>query len=197
MLKTNIIIIFFFSLFLGSCAAKKTSSFFNDDSIYNEPEASIEDYVIYEPLPEEDKLYFANKIGVEKEEILDGKLYKFIKEWEGTNYVYGGETKFGVDCSSLMQHLFRKVYGYNLPRTAAEMGFDKNIEQFKSRKHLKEGDLVFFRITDEKIISHVGIYLKNNKFFNANLTGGASISDLNSAYWKKFYVVSGRLKTPK
>lgn len=197
MLKQKITIIFFTSLFLTSCGTQKKSSFYNDDSVYEEPAGSITDYVIYEPMPEADKIYFANKIGVEKEEILDGKLYKFIKEWEGTNYVYGGETKFGIDCSSLMQHLFRKVYSYNLPRTAAEMGFDKNIEQFKSRKHLKEGDLVFFRITDEKIISHVGVYLKNNKFFNANLSGGASISDLNSPYWKKFYVVSGRLKTSK
>ncbi|NJM78906.1 MAG: C40 family peptidase [Flavobacterium sp.] len=32
-------------------------------------------------------------------------------------------------------------------------------------------------------------------FFNANVSGGASISDLKSDYWRKFYVVSGRLKT--
>ncbi|WP_339887648.1 C40 family peptidase [uncultured Flavobacterium sp.] len=196
MLKTKNIFLLFFSLLLLSCGSQKKSSFFNEDTVYQEPAGNVSDYVIYEPLPEEDKVYFANKIGVEKEEILDGKLYKFLKEWEGTNYVYGGETKSGIDCSALMQRLFNKVYNYNLPRTAAEMGFDKNIEQFKSRKHLREGDLVFFRITDEKIISHVGIYLKNNKFFNANLSGGASISDLNSPYWRKFYVVSGRLKKP-
>lgn len=196
MLKTKNIFLLFFSLSLLSCGSQKKSSFFNEDTVYQEPTGNVNDYVIYEPLPEEDKLYFANKIGVEKEEILDGKLYKFLKEWEGTNYVYGGETKSGIDCSALMQRLFSKVYNYNLPRTAVEMGYDKNIEQFKSRKHLREGDLVFFRITDEKIISHVGIYLKNNKFFNANLSGGASISDLNSPYWRKFYVVSGRLKKP-
>jgi lipoprotein Spr len=196
MLKTKNIFLLFFSLSLLSCGSQKKSSFFNEDTVYQEPAGNVNDYVIYEPLSEEDKVYFANKIGVKKEEILDGKLYKFLKEWEGTNYVYGGETKSGIDCSALMQRLFSKVYNYNLPRTAAEMGFDKNIEQFKSRKHLREGDLVFFRITDEKIISHVGIYLKNNKFFNANLSGGVSISDLNSTYWKKFYVVSGRLTKP-
>lgn len=95
-----------------------------------------------------------------------------------------------------MQRLFKKVYNCSLPRTAEEMGLDEKFHLFKSTKHLKEGDLVFFRITDERIITHVGVYLKNNKFFNANLSGGASISDLKSNYWKKFYVVSGRLKTP-
>lgn len=197
MLRKKIIIIFFATIFLVSCGVKKNESVFNDSSLYVEPSSTTVDYVLYDSIPEADRIYFAKKIGVEKEDIVDGKLYKFIKEWEGTNYVYGGETKFGIDCSALMQHLFKKVYSYNLPRTAAEMGFDKNIEQFKSRKHLREGDLVFFRITDEKIISHVGIYLKNNKFFNANLSGGASISDLDSPYWNKFYVVSGRLKSAK
>ena len=197
MLKIKNILLLLFCISFLSCGSQKKSTFFNDDSVYEEPSGNIKDYIIYEPVPENDKIYFANKIGVDKEEILDGKLYKFIKEWEGTDYIYGGETKQGVDCSSLMQHLFKKVYNYKLPRTAFEMGYDKNIEKFKSRKSLREGDLVFFRITNEKIISHVGIYLKNNKFFNANLSNGASISDLNSPYWRKFYVVSGRLKIPK
>ncbi len=192
----RLIALLFFSSLLINCGSKKNSSSYNDDNIYNEPTENKNNYIVYEPLPEEDKVYFANKLGVNKDEILDGKLYSFVKEWEGTKYIYGGETKAGIDCSALMQRLFKKVYNCSLPRTAEEMGLDEKFHLFKSTKHLKEGDLVFFRITDERIITHVGVYLKNNKFFNANLSGGASISDLKSNYWKKFYVVSGRLKTP-
>ena len=195
MLKTKITILFLISILFTSCFFKKKTSVFQD-TLYQDQIGSKSEYVIYEPLPEEDRIYFSKKIGVDKKEIIDGKLYKFIKEWEGTNYLLGGETKAGIDCSALMQLLFKKVYNYKLPRTAVEMAYDKNIDQFQSKKHLREGDLIFFRITNEKIISHVGIYLKNNKFLNSNLSGGVVISDLNTPYWRNFYVVSGRLKTP-
>lgn len=192
----RLIAFLFFVSLLISCGSKKNTYIYNDESINPETPENTSNYVVYEPVPENDKVYFAKKLGVDKNEILNGKLYSFIKEWEGTKYVYGGETKAGIDCSALMQHLFRSVYNCVLPRTAEQMGLDEKFHLFKSTKHLKEGDLVFFRINDERIITHVGIYLKNNKFFNANLTGGASISDLKNDYWKKFYVVSGRLKTP-
>lgn len=192
----RLIAFLFFASLLISCGSKKNTYIYNDESINPETPENTSNYVVYDPVPENDKVYFAKKLGVDKNEILNGKLYSFIKEWEGTKYVYGGETKAGIDCSALMQHLFRSVYNCALPRTAEQMGLDEKFHLFKSTKHLKEGDLVFFRINDERIITHVGIYLKNNKFFNANLTGGASISDLKNDYWKKFYVVSGRLKTP-
>ena len=41
-------------------------------------------------LSEDDKKYFAGKLGVHTSEIFNEKLYNFIKSWEGTKYVYGG-----------------------------------------------------------------------------------------------------------
>ncbi|MNX74924.1 putative endopeptidase YafL precursor [compost metagenome] len=93
-----------------------------------------------------------------------------------------------------MQELYTYVYKKDLPRTASEMSMDNRIELFKSNEKLREGDLVFFRITEEKIISHVGIYLKNNKFFAANQVGGVEISSLKKAFWKKNFVAAGRFK---
>lgn len=145
-------------------------------------------------LSDEDKKYFAKKLEVSETEILNEKLYNFIKSWEGTKYVYGGETRNGIDCSALMQELYTYVYKKDLPRTASEMSMDNRIELFKSNEKLREGDLVFFRITEEKIISHVGIYLKNNKFFAANQVGGVEISSLKKAFWKKNFVAAGRFK---
>ncbi|NJM78907.1 MAG: C40 family peptidase [Flavobacterium sp.] len=149
--------IFFLLVSFFSCGSKK-----NTTTVYNE-EVVVENekkYEIYEPVPEDIKVLYAKKLNVPKQEIVNGKLYRFIKEWEGTKYVYGGETKYGIDCSALMQHLFREVYNCSLPRTAEEMGLDKRFNLFTSTKHLKEGDLVFFRINDERMITHVGIYFK-------------------------------------
>ena len=145
-------------------------------------------------LTSEDKKYFANKLDVDTTQIFNVKLYNFIKSWEGTKYIYGGTSRKGIDCSALMQELYPYVYKKELPRTAVEMSMDKRIELFKSYKNLREGDLVFFRINEEKIISHVGIYLKNNRFFSANQYGGVEISSLKKPYWKRNFMAAGRFK---
>lgn len=188
----RLIILFFATYIVVSCGSKKnTTTVYHEDTVVENEKK----YEVFDPVPEDIKVHYAKKLNVSKNEILNGKLYRFIKEWEGTKYVYGGETKYGIDCSALMQHLFREVYNCSLPRTAEEMGLDERFYLFQATKHLKEGDLVFFRLNDDRMITHVGIYLKNNMFFNANVSGGASISNLKSDYWRKFYVVSGRLKT--
>lgn len=59
-------------------------------------------------------------------------------------------------------------------------------------KDLREGDLVFFRIHHRRI-SHVGIYLENDKFVHASTSAGVMISDLNEPYWKRYFAGAGRL----
>ena len=58
---------------------------------------------------------------------------------------------------------------------------------------MQEGDLVFFQTTG-RTISHVGVYLANNKFTHASTSGGVMISDLNEDYWKKRFRAAGRVK---
>ncbi|WP_310557562.1 C40 family peptidase [Flavobacterium sp.] len=151
-------------------------------------------YTYDKKLTDEDKKYFADKLDVKVEEITNKKLYIFIKSWEETTYLYGGEDKNGIDCSALMQRLYKHVYNANLPRTAADMAFYKKIKLHDPVDELREGDLVFFRNNDEKLFSHVGVYLANDKFFAASSTDGCSISSLKKPYWKKYYKAFGRLK---
>ncbi|WP_157956003.1 C40 family peptidase [Flavobacterium kingsejongi] len=151
-------------------------------------------HVYNKVLSEEDRAYFAKTLNVAPAEITNEKLYNFIRSWEGTVYVYGGETRQGIDCSALIRELYVYVYNTKLPRTADEMSTDPRMELFKSPDNLREGDLVFFRISDEKIISHVGIYLRNNKFFAANQYGGVEIVSLKKAYWKKNFIAAGRFQ---
>jgi cell wall-associated NlpC family hydrolase len=145
-------------------------------------------------LSDKDKKYFADKLDVTEDQITNKKLYIFIKSWEETTYLYGGEDKNGIDCSALMQRLYKHVYNTNLPRTAADMAFYRKIKLHDASDELREGDLVFFRNNDEKVFSHVGIYLKNDKFFAASSTDGCSISSLKKPYWKKYYKAFGRLR---
>ena len=123
------------------------------------------------------------------EDVTSIKMFQFIDEWYGTRYRLGGTTKKGIDCSAFSQYLFAAVYGLNLPRTARE--------QYKmtnriSRTDLTEGDLLFFNTRGG--ISHVGVYLQNNKFVHAASSEGVMISDVFDEYWVRRFIGVGRIK---
>jgi len=123
------------------------------------------------------------------EEVKNAKMFEFIDDWYGTPYRLGGTTKKGVDCSAFSQFLFASVYGLSIPRTAREQ---YNLTSRISRTELKEGDLIFFNTHGG--VSHVGIYLQNNKFVHAATSGGVMISDIFDEYWVRRFVGVGRLK---
>jgi len=108
----------------------------------------------------------------------------------GTEYKYGGKSPLeGFDCSGLVYYSFQQA-GVTLPRTAyGQLKRSRPV----SKKHLAPGDLIFFRIYRSRI-SHVGIYLGNNRFIHAPSTGkSVSIARLDSAYWQKRFTRAGRV----
>lgn len=146
-----------------------------------------------------DKLEIASKVQIkyallldtELEQIQNVNLYSGIEQWMGTRYRLGGTTKSGIDCSALVQILYVTQFGANLPRTAREQ-YDAT--QRISRTDLKEGDLVFFNTQGG--VSHVGMYLQNNKFVHAS-TNGVTISDLFDTYWERRFIGVGRYEKPE
>lgn len=130
------------------------------------------------------------KLGVTNKEIRESKLYRYINDWYGVPYKYGGCQKTGVDCSCFTSNLYETVYGKKLARTAGDI--QKECDKVSTEK-LKQGDLVFF-ITNGKNISHVGVYVKDNKFVHASTSKGVMISDLSETYYKKTFSSAGRLK---
>jgi cell wall-associated NlpC family hydrolase len=108
----------------------------------------------------------------------------------GVNYYYGGiSPKTGFDCSGLVYYSHKKQ-GIKLPRTTT--GQLKNVKRI-NKSSLQPGDLVFFAI-NHRSVSHVGIYLGNNKFIHSPSTGKkVNITSMNSAYWRSRFVTGGRI----
>lgn len=132
---------------------------------------------------------YATLLDVPVSEISNFKLYAFIDEWMNVPYKYAGKSKSGIDCSGFCSVLYRNVYGKNISGTASEIFAQCNEV---NSKNLKEGDFVFFKINTMQA-SHVGIYLANNKFLHASTQKGVIISDLNEAYYKKYFFKGGRI----
>jgi lipoprotein Spr len=131
---------------------------------------------------------YAQLMDMEVEQVQNINLFKTIDDWMGTRYRLGGSGKDGIDCSALMQVFFTSLYGITLPRTAREQySFSRKI----SRGELREGDLVFFNTIGG--VSHVGMYLQNNKFVHAS-SNGVTISDLYEEYWLRHFVGVGRVE---
>lgn len=140
------------------------------------------------------QLKYAILLDANVEKLTNVNLLKLIDEWYGTSYCMGGSTKNCIDCSAFTHIIMQDVYNVNVPRTADE--------QYKSSQHinledLEEGDLVFFNTNGgSNDMSHVGVYMLNNKFAHAATSGGVMVSDLNDSYWKPRYRAAGRYNIP-
>ncbi len=142
---------------------------------------------IYTPM----QFKYAILMDVPVEALNNLKLFAFIDEWYGTPYRFGGNTKDGIDCSAFSGNLMTNVFGVGLPRMAKDQ---YNACAHVKKEMLEEGDLVFFHTT-RKGISHVGVYLGNNKFVHASLNYGVTISSLTDPYYERTFRGGGRTRT--
>jgi lipoprotein Spr len=132
---------------------------------------------------------FSLLLNVEVESLNNKTLFEYISRWWGTPYRTGGNDMNGIDCSGFIKGLSAEAYKKELPRTSsAQSAFCIPI----TRDELQEGDLVFFK-TGRRSISHVGMYLANNKFVHASTSVGVTISDMDEPYWKNRLVKIGRM----
>jgi peptidoglycan DL-endopeptidase LytE len=110
----------------------------------------------------------------------------------GVTYRYGGTNpSAGLDCSGFVQIVFAEL-GLKLPRTSA-LQFQAGIAI--ERENLREGDLVFFDTTGRGV-SHVGIYLGDERFIHAaSNPGKVTVSSLTEKYWQPKYLGARRVLT--
>ncbi|MBX3252594.1 MAG: C40 family peptidase [Chitinophagaceae bacterium] len=186
------------SKFLDNISINGSAAGNNDEKLPAMPEVRSAPKIFFIPAfnieyGEPLQFKYAIKMNVEVERLANAELYKFIESWWATPYRMGGSTKKGVDCSAFTQTLLSAIYNIQVPRTANEQ---KQHCIPVDPEQLKEGDLVFFN-TKGRGISHVGIYLHDNKFVHAATSSGVMISSLNENYWSKKYAGAGRVVEEK
>lgn len=137
------------------------------------------------------QLKYAVLLDTEVESLPNKQLLESVDEWYGVRYRSGGNTKKGVDCSGFSVAVYATVYGIMLPRVSREQ---YRISRKISTTELQEGDLVFFDTRGGGYVSHVGIYLGNNKFIHASVSKGVMVNDLFQDYYLKRFIGGGRIE---
>ncbi len=192
----------------AATSVKKKNPQFLDDVSITPGEKKSHDYTYKKPSQQSNQKYYnhisSSSFNIEKadwlqikyaimmdisvEQLNDLPLLQQIDHWWGTRYCLGGDNENCIDCSAFTQMILQNVYGIEVPRTAHEQyDFSTHIKD----DELQEGDLVFFKSGHS--ITHVGLYLANNKFVHASVSSGVMISDLDDAYWSKKYAGAGRV----
>lgn len=128
-------------------------------------------------------------LDTEVESLPSKPLLENVDEWYGVRYRRAGNTKSGVDCSGFTVAIYASVYGMMLPRISREQ---YRIARKISTTELQEGDLVFFNTTGRGV-SHVGIYLGNDRFIHASVSKGVMVNSLFENYYLKRFVGAGRI----
>ena len=114
------------------------------------------------------------------------------KKYIGSPYVNGATGPQSFDCSGFIYFIARKSAKVQLPRSAHAMyRFVEHI----SDDEIEAGDLLFFSASSSGRITHVGLYIGNDKMIHAASDGpktGVIVSSRNERYWKTHYVGAGR-----
>ncbi len=135
------------------------------------------------------KLYYSQVLGFDVKNVFDNQVFDIVADWMGTPYRYAGKNEDGIDCSGFVNMVVKKVTGNIAGINSLDM---YNNSKHISRDRLKPGDLVFFK-TRGRRVSHVGIYLGDDKFAHSSTSNGVIVSDLNEEYYKKRFVKGGRI----
>jgi hypothetical protein len=114
------------------------------------------------------------------------EVHDIMKQFIGRPYIWGGRTPAagGFDCSGLLEYAFAQV-GVDMYGTAQSQ-YNKTVPVPENQ--IKPGDLVFFS-TYKPGASHVGMYVGDGKFINANGSNGTSYSSVEE--WKDLYPFLG------
>jgi gamma-D-glutamyl-L-lysine dipeptidyl-peptidase len=122
--------------------------------------------------------------------VADGqKIVQTAAQLQGTKYLWGGMTGQGIDCSGFTYCAYR-VHGITIPRDADQQFL---VGRAVKVSELEPGDLMFFG-SSANDITHVGMYMGNDKFIHASSSlGGVTVTDVNHAKYSALYQGARRI----
>jgi cell wall-associated NlpC family hydrolase len=114
------------------------------------------------------------------------RIDEAAQKWIGTPYKFGGQSSSGVDCSAMVQSVYKQA-GVAMPRTAREQ-YTKGVAV--SPEDLQPGDLIFLQGTQKAlpggVASHVGIYLGDGIIQHASVKRGVIREKMGAMWDQKF-----------
>ncbi len=118
------------------------------------------------------------------------ELVEAALQYRGVPYRWAGMTTRGMDCSGLVARVLIS-HGIKAPHNSRQL---YRLGVPVSRDRLQPGDLVFFNTTGRGI-SHVGIYIGDQKFVHASSGGGkVRVDRLDAGYYHRRYVGARRVR---
>ncbi|MEM6800373.1 MAG: C40 family peptidase, partial [Bacteroidota bacterium] len=111
-------------------------------------------------------------------------LLRAADTYVGAPYLFGGNTKKGIDCSGLICQSYASL-GLVLPRNSRAMA---NGGRSVKLSEVEVGNLVFFHSYKGKGVNHVGMVSKVEgeeiEFIHATVSEGVRKDKLSDPYWK-------------
>jgi peptidoglycan endopeptidase LytF len=111
-------------------------------------------------------------------------------QYIGIPYLWGGTTTKGFDCSGFVYYMFNS-HGVPISRTTSAQMFTWGTPVAPDK--LMPGDLVFYSLSQNGQVSHVGIYIGNGQFMSALSSKGIYAQALNNTYWAPKYMGAKRI----
>lgn len=97
-------------------------------------------------------------------------------DWRGVRYRAGGSDARGVDCSGLVQAVFKDAFQIDLPRSSV---LQSRLGDSVPRNAIQPGDLVYFVDRGRK---HVGVAVNEHQFLHSSRRKGVILSEFDG-YW--------------
>jgi cell wall-associated NlpC family hydrolase len=109
------------------------------------------------------------------------------RQYVGYPYRYGAAGPRAFDCSGLTLFVYRQ-FGINLPHKANAQYSQRYGQRIAAMDDLKAGDLVFFRNTSGRGITHTAIYIGGGVMVSANTPRqGVQYTSISGAYWRRHW----------
>lgn len=171
---SNIIIAISAAMIVASCGASRSASTATTKSVGGSTVSSNQSISISSGLP-----------------VQSQALLREASGWLGTPYKYGGNDRGGVDCSGLVKNVYDAALSISMPRNSkAQSDYCTPAR----KEDLIPGDLLFFATGSGRDVSHVGIFIGDNRMIHSSTSRGVIISDINSDYYMRTYKGSGRVE---